>query len=482
MLKSIFKILIISLGLILLITSESKPQNINDALRVGIPGLGSNARALGMGNSYIGLSDDGSAAFFNPAGFGLLKRLELTGGLSYSNFNNDVSFFNNNTSYSNNNTSLNRISFAFPFPTIRGSLVFGLSYHVTKDLNSAMKFDGFNRGNNSMIQTLLPDNPDEDNIPFDLYLTDINNITNISGQLNQSGSIINSGSIDNWTFSGAVEVYKNLFVGLNLNVNSGNFKSVNDYYEDDTRNNYQGRTDPDDPDTEDFRTFYLNRIINWDISGWDAKFGILYQIASSARFGLTVQFPKFFDINEEFDVEGWSEFGSGFSPTLDPEKYSDAVEYEIKTPIEIGAGLSYNLKGLILSAQVTLIDYSQIEFSDQDGLSEQFVESLNKDIKDFLRPVINYNVGVEYAVPKTGLRLRTGFFVQPSAYQDDPSDFDRKYFTAGFGFLTDETVGIDIAYAYGWWKDYGDNYGSDVSRTFQDVTTNQFIITGIYRF
>ena len=46
-------------------------------------GLGSNARALGMGNSYIGLSDDASAAFFNPAGFGLIKKIELSGGLSY---------------------------------------------------------------------------------------------------------------------------------------------------------------------------------------------------------------------------------------------------------------------------------------------------------------------------------------------------------------------------------------------------------------
>ena len=68
MLKSIFKILLILTGLILIILNESKAQNINDALRLAVPGLGSNARALGMGNSYIGLSDDGSAAFFNPAG------------------------------------------------------------------------------------------------------------------------------------------------------------------------------------------------------------------------------------------------------------------------------------------------------------------------------------------------------------------------------------------------------------------------------
>lgn len=486
MLKSIFypvnpgyfgKIFFIFISFFILNSFEPKAQNINDALRLAIPGLGSNARALGMGNSYIGLSDDGSAAFFNPAGFGLMKRLEFTGGLCYTNFGNDVTFFNENTSYSNSNTSLSRLSFAFPFPTLRGSLVFGLSYHTTKNLTGAVKFDGFNNRNNSMIQDLL-----DTDIPFDLYLTDLDNVTPVMGNLTQRGTIINSGGIDNWTFSGAVEIYRNLFIGANLNIISGKFRSVNEYYEDDSQNLYQGRTDPDDPDTEDFRLFYLNRIIDWDLSGWDAKFGILYQFENFARFGLTIQFPKSYNINEEFFVDGRSEFGTGFSPTLDRDKYSDFVEYKIVTPFEFGAGFSYNFKGLILSADATFIDYPQIEFNNQEGLSEQYVESLNRDIKDQLVAVFNSNVGLEYNIPNSGLRVRGGFIYQPSPYQDDPVEFNRKYITAGFGLLTDETVGIDIGYAYGWWKDFGDNYDSNVSRTFQEIITHRFMLTGIYRF
>jgi Outer membrane protein transport protein (OMPP1/FadL/TodX) len=470
------KIIILSC-IIVINSSFILAQNVNDVLRVAIPGLGSDARALGMGNSYIALSDDGSASFFNPAGFGLLKRLEFTGGLSYAGFNNNVNFFNNNTSYSNSNTKLNQLTFAFPFPTLQGSLVFALSYHTTKDLTGAVKFDGFNNGNNSLIQDFL--NTD---IPYDLYLTDLNNNTPISGNLNQSGSILNSGSINNWTFSGAIEVYKNLFIGANLNIISGNFTSNNDYYEDDTKNIYQGRTDPTDSTTIDFRTFHLNRILDWDISGWNAKFGFLYQLENNARFGLTVQFPKTYDIKEKFTVNGSSEFGSGFTYDLNSDKYSDNVEYEITTPFELGAGFSVNYVGLIFSAQATIIDYSQTDLKNVDGLSEQYAQNLNKDIKDQLKSVFNYNLGVEYNVPGLGLRLRGGYFVQPSPYQGDPSEFNRKYLTAGIGFLTNETVGLDFAYAYGWWKDFGDNYGSNVSRTFQDVTTNQFIMTGTYRF
>ena len=97
--RILFRSFNIILLIFLLAGSNYYAQNVNDALRVGIPGLGANARALGMGNSFIGLSDDASAAFFNPAGFGLLKKLEFSGGLNYGNYNNNVDFLNANTEY-----------------------------------------------------------------------------------------------------------------------------------------------------------------------------------------------------------------------------------------------------------------------------------------------------------------------------------------------------------------------------------------------
>ena len=44
----------LTLIIIFLTSVQSFTQNINDALRLGYSGLGANARALGMGNSYIG--------------------------------------------------------------------------------------------------------------------------------------------------------------------------------------------------------------------------------------------------------------------------------------------------------------------------------------------------------------------------------------------------------------------------------------------
>lgn len=468
----------LSLFLIVISTSFVFSQNINDALRLGLPGLGANARALGMGNSYIGLSDDASAAYYNPAGLGLLKRLEFSGGLEYVNFDNNTTFMNQQTDYSTSSTDLDRLSFAFPIPTLRGSLVFGISFHTTKDLTGAVSFNGFNNSNTSMIQNLL-----DTDIPFDLYLTDDNNNTIINGKLNQSGTILNSGAVRNWAFSGAVEVSKNVFVGATFNFIAGSFQSNNDYYEDDTHSLYQDTTAPGYPETYDFRSFYLNRILHWDLAGWDVKTGFLYQINDIARIGVTVQFPKVFSVHENFDVDGSSNFGTGTSFYLDKAKYSDAVHYDIITPFSLGLGFSTNYYGFIFSAQGELTDYSQLKFDHAgEGLSIQYIEDQNKIINDLLGSVFSYNVGVEYTIAPLGLRLRGGYMVQPSPYKDDPPEFNHKYVTGGIGFLANETIGLDLAIAHGWWQDIGDNYGSNVSRTYQDISVNNLILTAIYRF
>jgi len=482
------------------------PQNISDALRLGVPGLGSSARALGMGNSYIGLSDDASAAFFNPAGFGLLESLEFSGGFDFSKYSNNATLNNNgnslggSTSDNSNSTRLDRLSFAFPYPTAQGSLVFGISYQNTKDFNSTLSFNGFNP-NSSYINLLastvnyLNYTKPPPEITAQLHLSspvyNTNGIlsgesTLLNGLVNQSGNILNSGGLNNWTLSGAVELYKNLFVGLNLDIISGSYESNSDYYEDATSQTYKGITDNTDSSVVNFQTFYLNRLLKWDISGWDAKLGFLYQFNKMSRIGVTVQFPKTFTIKESFTVNGYSEFAGQRFDLYSPDFSYDNVQYDIVTPYELGIGFSFNIKGLIVSAQGTLIDYSQLKFENySDGSNadqSQYFEGVNKDIKNNLTAVFNYNVGAEYTLRDLGLRLRAGFFVQPSPYKGDPASFDNKYFTVGAGILTDETIGLDLAYAHGWYKDIGDNYSSDVSRTYQNITEDHFILSGTYRF
>ena len=70
-------------------------QNSNDALRLTIPGIISNARSLGMGNTYVTQGNDYTAILYNPAGLALAEKSQLSGGLYYRYFENTSTFFGN---------------------------------------------------------------------------------------------------------------------------------------------------------------------------------------------------------------------------------------------------------------------------------------------------------------------------------------------------------------------------------------------------
>jgi len=451
-------------------------QNFNDALRVSFKPLGIGARPLGIGNAFIAVSDNYLASSYNPAGLFQIKRMEFHGSINYQKLENDVTFFGNKSSFSNSFTKLSDIGFVFPFPTIRGSFVLAFGYSRNNNFNEALNFSGFNSGNTSMIQALLG----KGDVSYLLYLTDsTGNITPINGKLQQSGTILGSGSEDHWTLSGAIEVAKDLAVGLSVSVVSGEFERNRDFMEEDINNIYDNnvRTDPADPRTADFIFFKLEESLKWELTGFSAKVGLMYRMKDFLRTGITMKFPSVVSIKENYLVDGYSEFRR-FSADIDPPLESN-IDYEIWTPFEFGLGLALSKYGLTVSGDINLIDYTQMEFK---GLSPTKTAKNNRDIKQLFRSVIDFSIGFEYNVFNTGFRVRGGYFTKNSPFKDDPSDFNRNYFTLGAGFITSEGFSFDLAYVFGKWKNFGDNYGSNVSRTYQDLKTSDIVFSTSFRF
>jgi len=335
--------LILTGTLFILCAQISFSQNYNDALLLSEPGLYNSARAFSMGNSFSALSNDFSGVLFNPAGIGLIKKTELSTGMSFNSLNNNTTFFDATSNANSTSINFNQFGLVYPFPTIQGSLVVAMGYNRVKDFNRIMEFDGFNPGNNSMIQTLTGDYNEEIPITNDLGLAYeirdpntndyIRDTTLINGFLNQSGQIKKQGYIDKWSFASSFEVAKGFFVGGTFNILSGSYKSESDYREDDTRNNYGSNLElvPGDETTRDFQTFYQNQVIDWDLSGWDSHLGILYNWNDKFRFGASVKFPSYYTIQEDYLVDANSYFGTGFEYSLNPA-ISDPIQYVIKTP------------------------------------------------------------------------------------------------------------------------------------------------------
>ena len=465
------------LVLVLLSTSILFSQNFNDALRLSFQPYSVGARALGMGGAFIGVSDDYTATAYNPAGLFQLRRMEFHGGINYLNLDNNTTFFGNQSTFNKSSVKLTDLGFVFPFPVIRGSLVFAFGFNRANNFNDALAFEGFNNTNTSMIQALLG----KGDVSYLLYLTDsTGEKTPIRGNLNQSGSILSSGSENNWIISGAIEVAKNLSIGATIGIVGGEFERNRDYYEEDIYNYYPAtiKTDPADPRTADFEFFQLQENLKWELTGFSAKFGLMYRFQDFLRFGSTIKFPTIYTIKEHYLVDGYSRFGTGHSFDINPPLESK-IQYEIWSPFEFGVGFSVSRFGLTISADMNLIDYTQMEFK---GLSPSKTAKNNREIKQLFRSVMDYKLGAEYNVLQSGLRIRAGYFVKNSPFKDDPSDFNRKYLTFGVGYITPEGFSLDLAFVRGTWKNIGDNYGNGVSRTYQSLKTTDIVFTTGFRF
>jgi hypothetical protein len=406
--------------------------------------------------------------------------MEFAGGINYSTVTNDASFFGNTKSADNSETNLNQAAFVFPYPTVRGSMVFGFGYHQTNDLSGLMKFDGFNSGTNSRIQDLNKTG----SIPYDLYLSDANYKTLINGNLQQYGTTTESGDLRQWDFAGAIETAPNLFIGLQLSVLSGSYASSTTYSEEDVKYIYDGiQLEPTNSLTKHFIAFDMQNDLNWDLSGYNFKLGLLYQLKKYGRFGINIQTPKVYTIDETFKTQASSYF-EDVSYSLSENDYPELKsKYSIVTPYVFSAGGSLNFAGLIVSADASLQDYSQTKFENAEGdVTDSDLNAINTEIKNSLRAVVDYNLGAEYTISDLGLRVRGGYFVQKSPYKGDPASYDKQYLTGGLGFIIEESIALDVAYAHGWWNTHTDNYGSGESRVYQHLQKDNYVLSFNYRF
>jgi long-subunit fatty acid transport protein len=478
--KNIYNSLCIIALATLFVGSQSFAQYPEDALRFATPGFGIGARSLGMGNAYTGVASDYSALYWNPAGLAQMHLGEFSAGLSVLNFQNNSTFFGAQQSYSNNSTHLNAFGVVLPVPVRRGNLVFAFGYDRNSEFTTGLSFSGFNP-NSSIIQTYAQDGtaPPGDlsgNLAYQLFLADTAGgkfKSPITNRVTQIGKVLEGGGLNNWSAGGAIDIGKELSVGLTLTSVSGTYRYDRNYREQDNAGIY--------PSPYDFKELVIDDFVESDISGFNMKFGLLYRVPDRFRFGVAVKTPTWFNIKETFGTTGSTTFrtiGADGKSSYGPFDNPGSGEYDVNTPWVLSAGGSVILHDLVLSADVDYTDWTQLEFKN----ANPDVLAKNKEIKDIFQATTNGRVGAEYDLKDYGIRVRGGFMYYPSPFQEDKSSsFDQKYVTAGLGFSLGEFSMFDLAYAHGWWKTFQSNYDRS-SLVDEDVKTNIFMATLSYRF
>lgn len=460
-------------SLLIFFSSSSFSQFPEDALRLSQFGLSVGARATGMGSAFTAVANDFTAVFWNPAGIAQIRQYEISGGLDHFRYSNRSTFFGNSSRFSNSSTSLNSAGLLYPLPTRRGSLTLAFGFNRAANFTTALSFDGFNPIS-SIIPTLY--DPDEErDLAWKLNLQDSLGYTPIQKDVHQRGDVLESDGVNHWSLAGAIEIAPKLYFGATLSLYSGSYLYTRNFIEEDTKRIYTQRP-------FDFQRLILDNTIEWDLSGYGLKVGMLYNVQDRARFGFTVRTPTRYNVRERFRSDGTSVFKT-------PDKsgqyeYSASVsgnsEYDVQTPFVFGGGLSVSAAGFLISADAEFVDWTQMSFKNPteniSGLLKQ-----NSEIKKLFRSTVNWRAGAEYAIPESDVRLRGGFIYNRSPFDKDPSTFDQKYITGGVGFAVQSSIFIDVAYVYGWWDTYHVNYDR-TSKTEESVTTGNLLFTISYRF
>lgn len=448
-----------------------------DALRLSSSNLSVGSRSLGMGSAFTAVADDYSAAYVNPAGLGQIQMNEVSLGISHNAFGNTSSFYGNSQSLNNSATNINSFGLVYAVPTTRGSFVIALGYGKQTEFTGALGFSGFNPVS-SVIPYLYNSDTTLD-LAYNLNLQRNDGSTPFTDSLTQTGKILEGGGINHWSASASVEAVRNLYLGATVGFISGSYSFSRTYREIDSRNIYQ--TQP-----FDLSVFEYVNTISDDISGFNARLGLLYKINERTRFGLALKTPSFITVRETFSDEGTSIFDTQINGA-DTYYYrlpDGRIEYDVRTPFSFSGGIAHEASGFMISGDLEYTDWSQMEFTNTDAA----LLALNSDIKQIFRPTLNIRVGAEYTLYNTGMHLRGGFAYHPSPYTDDPSSYAQKFVTGGIGFTIENAIGIDLGYAYGFWDtrhiNYGDYdlLGNATSETIEKVSTNNLKTTIAYRF
>ena len=411
---------------------------------------GVGVRAMGMGGAFVGVADDFTAMYWNPAGLAQMQRREVQVSLLRNSRAND-SVFNGTAGRSElTNTRFGSLGFVYPYPVYRGSLVLAAGLTRIKDFDWSLNLKG-----------------DDDGLAADHAFQH-------EGELALAG------------VSAAIDVSPAVSLGATLGLVSGEDQAVNEFDWADSQDEFlEQRFFARDSFTDEYQ---------W--TPYAVLGAMLRSPRDNPRYRLGATFTTGGTHKIRYVFRG-SPSDTGYSSVQyddgTVEKFSDEEArntYELALPFEFGVGASAEaLPGLTLAGSLHLAEWSQSEYKGGDEYGLRADTSFETQYRDVLR----YHFGVEYQVPVVALDLRAGYFVDPVPFigprdpgSDDPTiriEEDRRFITLGAGILLDEAVQVDLAWVRGAFKqveEYSGGYSDNVLS--EDYEINRLVVGVGYNF
>jgi len=374
---------------------------------------GSGARAAGMGNAFIAVSDDGTAASWNPAGLSQLRQPEFSVVHSttwrhqsregYRALDRSALFTTLSTP--STTSQIEFVSAALPFAVANRPVTLQVGWRRLYQFGERLQ------GEVRRIPTVSDGRP-EAHLSFD----------------NSS-----SGNIHLWTVAAAARLTSRLSVGLGADFYRGGWEDRTSLSED------PGTTGPID---------FLTSRVNHTIRGHSFNLGMLLAYPK-VRIGAVYHGP----LKSRFELTELTR--SNLIAPVDTSLGQDGRLF-IRLPRSIGVGVAWLPRPLLrFAADLTYDEWTKFLIEGNPatpgGLSSGF-DGLPPDLTA-TRNTITINAGVERLFPAEGkyVPLRLGFSYEPQGGRDPfiREDANHVILAGGTGLNTN-SLKIDVALEYRW--------------------------------
>ncbi len=440
---------------------SSNAQFIEDALRYSQSNAFVTARSGGLNTAFYGVSDDISALLFNPAGLALIGRSELSFGLGFTRNSTNAEYLSKETLFNSNNAYISNVGVVVPFDTRQGNASLGIAYFLDNNFDNSAEYGAFNPAN-SMIDYQTKDGPNDinKNMASHLYLASKMNgvmYTELKDSLYQSAFLQEKGGLHNIVGGAAFELSDYVSAGFTIQGKWGEYKYTRDFSEMDLDNVYNADRVVQFDDEQlvyDFYKFDMTEELTQRVVGVTGSIGVMGRIENFLRLGVSVKFPTYFEVEEDFKRTANAIFDNG--GTVDPEfKDNGSNSYNLTTPFVYSAGFSIFAAGITFSGGVEYTDVTQMEFS--NALDD--VEALNKDIVRNLVGTVKWGVGVEYDIPLTPIAARASFGSVTSPYTKDIAGAATYFLSVGGGIYLADNIRLDGLFHWSDVSELRNNYG-----------------------
>lgn len=447
-------------------------QYVEDALRYSKPHGYPTARAAALGISYLGIVDDISAMYYNPAGLTLIPKTEFSIGMNFLMNKSETLGFNSTTEIKSNKENFNNIGIVSPFmyganQDKRGSI--GVAYHLENNFHQDVETAWFNT--KSTFSNYLAVNYPE--IAYHVFLSPetSKSETPVKDSLTQNSSVMQSGGIHNITGAGSFEVNPNFSIGFSIVGKWGTYQYNRQFQEMDTYDKY--KENKPDYSQLNFNNLEVHEEISQDVSGIGGSLGILGKVGQNVRISAAVKFPTYYEITESYSLivqSNWDD-GSKVNPYTSP---IGSVTYKVRTPFSYNAGLSFYASGLVFTTGIEYTDASQLEFSDAslstnttvDEASTANIAAVNRLIVKELIGQVTWGFGAEYSLPMIPVTVRASYTSTTSPYQLDVSGADKKVFAFGGGVSIAKGVRVDGTARFSKNTEFRTLYGNDMNSRY----------------